>query len=68
MMKSVAKIWERAARSHAGFTLAELLVVVRVAVGPSAVLLPRVGRKERWPSMDEGRCMRVGQSPKLSAT
>ena len=33
MMKSVSKIWKRAARSQAGFTLAELLVVVGIVVG-----------------------------------
>ena len=44
MTKSVGEIWKRAARSQAGFTLAELLVVVAIVVGLAAVILPNVGR------------------------
>ena len=34
----------KAARSQAGFTLAELLVVVGILVGLAAVILPNIGR------------------------
>ncbi len=44
MTRIVARIWKRAARSQAGFTLAELLVVVGIVVGLAAVILPNVGR------------------------
>ena len=44
MMQKIGKIWKRAARSQAGFTLAELLVVVGIVVGLGAVILPNVGR------------------------
>ncbi len=44
MTRSVGKIWKRVARSQAGFTLAELLVVVGIVVGLAAVILPNVGR------------------------
>ena len=44
-MRSIAKkLWTRAVRSQAGFTLAELLVVVGIVVGLAAVILPNVGR------------------------
>ena len=44
MTKNVGKIGKRAGRSQAGFTLAELLVVVGIVVGLAAVILPNVGR------------------------
>ena len=44
-MRSIAKkLWTRTVRSQAGFTLAELLVVVAIVVGLAAVILPNVGR------------------------
>ena len=44
MRSTPAKRWTRMARSQAGFTLAELLVVVAIVVGLAAVILPNVGR------------------------
>ena len=44
-MRSIAKkLWTRTVRNQAGFTLAELLVVVAIVVGLAAVILPNVGR------------------------
>ncbi len=44
MTKNDGIVWNRAARSQAGFTLAELLVVVGIVVGLAAVIIPNVGR------------------------
>ncbi len=44
MKTRLLEIWKRLTRSQAGFTLAELLVVVGIIVGLAAVILPNVGR------------------------
>ena len=44
MKRTLKKLWTRTVRSQAGFTLAELLVVVAIVVGLAAVILPNVGR------------------------
>ena len=44
MKAYLSKLLKRLTRSQAGFTLAELLVVVGIVVGLAAVILPNVGR------------------------
>ena len=44
MKAYLLKLLRRVTRSQAGFTLAELLVVVGIVVGLAAVILPNVGR------------------------
>ena len=44
MENRVTGLMKRARTSQAGFTLAELLVVVGIVVGLAAVILPNVGR------------------------
>lgn len=44
MKERAGKLIKRVARSQAGFTLAELLVVVGILVGLAAVILPNIGR------------------------
>ncbi len=44
MRSRAKKLRTRTVRSQAGFTLAELLVVVAIVVGLAAVILPNVGR------------------------
>ncbi len=44
MKAQLQHLLKRMARSQAGFTLAELLVVVGIVVGLAAVILPNVGR------------------------
>ena len=44
MEEHMKRLMKRALKSQAGFTLAELLVVVGIVVGLAAVILPNVGR------------------------
>ena len=44
MKKGLSTLMRRVVRSQAGFTLAELLVVVGIIVGLAAVILPNIGR------------------------
>jgi prepilin-type N-terminal cleavage/methylation domain-containing protein len=43
-METIKNLFRRIFKSQAGFTLAELLVVVGIVVGLAAVILPNVGR------------------------
>jgi prepilin-type N-terminal cleavage/methylation domain-containing protein len=43
-METTKNLFRRIFKSQAGFTLAELLVVVGIVVGLAAVILPNVGR------------------------
>jgi prepilin-type N-terminal cleavage/methylation domain-containing protein len=44
MKTQIKKIVKKITKSQAGFTLAELLVVVAIIVGLAAVILPNIGR------------------------